>query len=154
MVELSQMKTGEAQDTYELIMRVFRKHVAPVYSEKGIARFLGMLSQTGLSEMNHGEDSFVIVARDHTKIIGMLSVINKNHIALIFVDSYYQGKGIGKNLIDEAIKKCSGRNSGITAVTVSSSPNSESFYKETGFEATGDEIDDEGLRFTPMRKLL
>jgi predicted GNAT family N-acyltransferase len=148
------MKNGEEQETYELILRVFHEHVAPVYSENGVAKFLGMLSPDGLSEMNNGRNSFVILAKDRSNIIGMLSIINENHIALIFVDSKYQGKDIGKKLIEEAIKKCLRRNSDLSAVTVSSSPNSNLFYKNIGFEVQGDEIDEEGMRFTPMKKVI
>ncbi|AAM07009.1 TPA: GNAT family N-acetyltransferase [Methanosarcina acetivorans] len=154
MIDMFPMEKGEEQETYELIVRVFHKYVAPVYSENGVARFLGMLSPEGLSEMNNGKNSFVIVARDQSKIIGMISVINDSHIALFFVSPRYQGKGIGKNILDEAIKNCLNRNPELSAVTVSSSPNSKSFYEEAGFEVIGNEINEEGLRFTPMRKLL
>jgi hypothetical protein len=44
LIDLYSMKKGEEQETYELIVRVFHKYVAPVYSENGVARFLGMLS--------------------------------------------------------------------------------------------------------------
>ncbi len=88
------MKKGEEQETYELILRVFHRHVAPVYSKNGVAKFLSMLSPAGLSERNGGKKSFVIMAKD------------------------------------------------------------QSFYEETGFEVLGDEINEEGMRFTPMQKLL
>ncbi len=104
MIDLHLMDNGEEQETYELIVRVFHNYVAPVYSENGIAKFLSMLSPEGLSEMTNGKNSFVILARDQSKIIGMLSVINESHIALVFVDPENQRKGIGINLIDEAIK--------------------------------------------------
>lgn len=57
------MANGEEQETYELIVRVFHKYVAPVYSENGIAIFLSMLSPEGLSEMKNGKNSFVILAK-------------------------------------------------------------------------------------------
>ncbi|HPQ44731.1 MAG TPA: GNAT family N-acetyltransferase [Syntrophales bacterium] len=148
------MHEGEEQQTYGLIVRVFHEYVAPFYSENGVSKFLGILSPTRLSEMNNGNNSFVIVAKDQSRIIGMLSVINDSHIALLFVDPLYQGKGIGKNLIDEAIKNCLNRNPALSAVTVSSSPNAKAFYEEAGFEVLRDEIDEEGMRFTPMQKLL
>lgn len=152
MIEICSMEKGEEQETYELIVRVFYKYVAPVYSENGVAKFLGMLSPNGLSEMRNGESSFVILAKDQSGIIGMLSVINKNHIGLLFVDQENQRKGIGKKLIGEAIKKCLSRNSELSAVTVSSSPNSKTFYEAAGFKVEGSEIDEDGMRFTPMRK--
>ncbi len=154
MIEIYPMRKGEEQETYDLIVRVFHKYVAPVYSENGSAKFLDMLSPGGLSEMRMGESSFVILAKNQSKIIGMLSVINESHIALIFVDPEYQRKGIGKNLIDEAINECLNRNPDLSVVTVSSSPNSKIFYEATGFEVQGNEIDEDGMRFTPMKKLI
>jgi GNAT superfamily N-acetyltransferase len=152
VIAIFPMGKDEEQETCELIIRVFHRYVAPVYSKSGVDKFLGMLSPDRLNEMSNGRSSFVIVAKDQSKIIGMLSVINESHIALLFVAQEYQRKGIGKKLIDEAIKKCLDRNPDLSEVAVSSSPNSKSFYEEAGFEALGDEINEEGMRFTPMRK--
>ena len=154
MINIFPMVKGEEQETYELIVRVFHKYVAPVYSKDGIDKFLGMLSPDGLNGMSSGQSSFVILAKEKSKIIGMLSVINESHIALIFVDPEHQGNGIGNHLIDEAIRKCLNRNPDLSEVTVSSSPNSKSFYEKAGFEVLGDEINEEGMRYTPMRKLI
>ena len=154
MIDISPMQEGEEQQTYELILRVFHEYVAPVYSANGIAKFLSMLSPDGLSAMRNGGNSFVILAKDQSRIIGMLSVIDKIHIALIFVDPENQRKGVGKKLIDEAVKICLNRNSDLSAITVSSSPNSRIFYEKIGFKAQGNEIDEDGMCFTPMRKLI
>ena len=148
------MQEGEEQQIYQLIVRVFYQQVAPVYSANGITRFLNMLSPQRLTEMNNGEDSFVIIARDQSRLAGILSVINNSHIALIFVEPSYQGKGIGKQLIAQAIKLCRKRKPEISEITVSSSPNSRSFYEDVGFETTDNEINEAGMRYTPMKKLL
>ena len=66
------------------------RFVAPVYSENGVAKFLSMLSPDGLSDARNGKNSFVILAKDQSKIVG--------------------------------------------------------------FEVIGNEINEEGMRFTPMRK--
>ncbi len=154
MIKLFPMEKGEEEETCELIKRVFQNQVAPVYSRDGVAKFLSMLSQEGLSEMRNGKNSFVILAKSQTQIIGMVSVINDSHIALIFVDSGYQGESVGKKLIDEAVKSCLIRDPSISAITVSSSPNSKSFYESLDFELLEEEINEVGMRFTPMRKLV
>jgi ribosomal protein S18 acetylase RimI-like enzyme len=154
MVEYSHMTEGDEDRVCDLIARVFIKHVAPVYSEKGVEYFLGMLSPKGLRELNEGKSSFVIVARQLNELIGMLAVREESHIALIFVDSEYQGRGIGKNLINKALTICLNRDPKMRAITVSSSPNSKSFYEEIGFKAQGEEVDEFGMRFTPMQKTI
>lgn len=112
------MKSGEETDIYNLIVRVFDQYVAPAYSPSGIDIFLGMLSAKGLQEMSVGLDSFVLVAKENTEIVGMLSVINRNHIALIFIDSRYQGRGIGKKLMDECISICKNEDDTLSEITV------------------------------------
>lgn len=154
LIDIYPMKKGDEQEVYELFVHVFHKHVAPFYSKNGIAKFLGMLSPEGLKEMSNGRNSFVVLAKDQSTIVGMLSVINESHIALIFVAPENQRKGIGNNLINEAIKICLNQNPDLSTITVSSSPNSKSFYLKAGFEVLGDEINEEGMLFTPMRKLI
>jgi GNAT superfamily N-acetyltransferase len=148
------MEKGEEKEVYDLILQVFHKFVAPTYSQKGIETFLDMVSPKALCEANKGKNSFVIIAEHRNRPIGMLAIRKDSHIALIFVDSKYQGKGVGKHLLDEAIKICLNRNSDLTEVTVSSSPNSMRFYEGVGFEAQGIEVDQNGMRFTPMRKII
>jgi predicted GNAT family N-acyltransferase len=154
MIVYHSMKESEVNCVYDLIVRVFHEHVAPVYSDKGVDTFLSKISPTTLLEVNKGESSFVIVARQNNKPIGMLAVIEENHVALIFVESRYQGKGIGKGLIDEAIKICQNRNPGLKSITVSSSPNSKTFYERIGFKAQSDEVDEDGMRYTPMQRIV
>ncbi len=148
------MKADEADYVYDLILRVFQEHVAPVYSTDGVEKFLGMLSIEWLCEVGKGINSFVILAKHQNKPIGMLAVINENHITLIFVDPKYQGEGIGKRLIDEATRLCIEKSPAIKAITVSASPNSISFYQTIGFEAQGEEVDEDGMRFVPMQKII
>ena len=79
-------------------------------------------------------------------------MINVSHIALLFVDTDFHGKGIGTNLIQEAINMCLKNNPDLEAITVSSSPNSLSFYKSVGFEIGAEEVNENGMRFIPMEK--
>jgi N-acetylglutamate synthase-like GNAT family acetyltransferase len=154
MIIYDYMNETEVDVVYELILRVFHKHVAPEYSEKGIERFVSKISSRKLRELREGEHSFVIVARDEGKLIGMLALRGENHVSLIFIDSNYQGRGVGRKLVEKAIAICTGRNPEISTITVCSSPNSGKFYEEIGFRATDQELADNGLRYTPMRKVL
>jgi hypothetical protein len=98
VIDLCSMKKGEEQETYELIVRVFHKYVAPVYSKNGVEKFLGMLSPDGLSEMNNGRNSFVIVAKDQSKIMGML--LSEQHETLCSkLRGFYQYFGVRSNFI-------------------------------------------------------
>jgi len=137
MIVYGPMKESEEKDVYSLIVRIFQEHVAAVYSKKGIEKFLCILSPNGLCEMNKRKSSFVVLAKHPNRPIGMLAVRNESNIALIFVHLKYQGKGIGKRLLGEAIKICLNRNSELTVVTMSSSPNSILSMKESALRLKG-----------------
>jgi GNAT superfamily N-acetyltransferase len=146
------LEENEADRVFQLIKEVFQEHVAPEYSERGIERFFQKVTTTKVKELSEGKDSFVLTARQRKKIIGMIAVRDKNHISLIFVESNFQSKGIGKRLVEEAIKVCQKRDPAITTITVNSSPNSEKFYERIGFMPTDGELGDHGLRYKPMKK--
>lgn len=92
------MKTGEEKHAYKLVRRVFHKHVAPTYSKKGIKTFLSMLSVEFFKEASN--EKFTIVTEYQNQLVGILAFININHIALLFVDSKFQGKGVGNGGIE------------------------------------------------------
>lgn len=146
------MEKGEEHDVYDLILKVFHKHVAPIYSQKGIETFLGMLSIDFLKEVSLGK--FTVVAEQNNKLFGMISIINTNHIALLFVSSEFQNLGIGKDLIQFSINKCLEKSPDLKTITVSSTPNSLLFYEKNGFIKIDEEQNENGMRFIPMQKKL
>lgn len=154
MTTYEYLHESEAECVYQLITAVFLDHVAPTCSAQGVAWFFNQVTSSRVTELSKGKDSFVLVAREDGKITGMLAIRNANHISLIFVDSLFQGTGIGRRLVEEAIRICKERNPGINEITVNASPNAETFYERIGFEATDEERSDHGLRFKPMEKRL
>jgi predicted GNAT family N-acyltransferase len=146
------IKSGEEFHVYDLILNVFHKSVAPTYSDEGIDTFTKMLTPSFLAEKSGGHFTFVTDIKN--RIVGTMTVLKMNHIALLFVDSDFQGRGIGTELIKSGIDICLMEHPDLKSLTVSSSPNSKSFYNNAGFETTGDERDENGMRFTPMEKLI
>lgn len=142
------IEDGEEDRVHDLILRVFYRYVAPTYSMEGIDTFTGMLTPSFLVEKKAGK--FTVVAELEGRILGVLTMINASHIALLFVESEFQGNGVGKGLIRCGVDLALGRSPVLNTITVSSSPNSTSFYKSVGFEAAGDEKDENGMRFLPM----
>lgn len=146
------LRAGEEDYAHDLILRVFGKHVAPTYTREGIKTFLGMLTLEFLRETK--PEKFTIVAEQEGKLVGISSIVRTCHIALLFVDSQFQGRGIGKGLIQSCISTCIEKNPGLRALTVSSTPNSVSFYENVGFVKIGEEKDENGMRFIPMQKTI
>jgi len=77
-------------------------------------------------------------------------MINMSHIALLFVNSEMQGNGIGNSFIQFGINRCLEDHPDMKEITVSSSPNSLSFYQNIGFKSIGEETNERGVRFIPM----
>lgn len=136
------IETVEEAQVYDLILNIFHRFVAPTYFKDGIDTFNKMLSPSFFEEKNRYK--FTII----------LTIISVNHIALLFVDSEFQRQGIGKNLIKTGIDMCLKEHPDLKTITVSSSPNSISFYKYVGFEIIRNEKDENGMRFIPMEKRL
>ena len=144
------MRAGEEETVYELVLSVFHRHVAPIYSRNGIETFLSMLSVDFLK--NNDPNIFTLIAESNQRLIGMLTNISMGHIALLFVDAEFQGNGIGKELLHHYIQYCIERYPRLTNITVSASPNSKSFYEHAGFIKVDAEHNENGMRFIPMQK--
>jgi N-acetylglutamate synthase-like GNAT family acetyltransferase len=144
------IENGEEDSVHDMILKVFHQFVAPTYSKSGIEKFTGMLSPSFLVERK--ADKFTIVAELDGRIAGCLTMINKGHIALLFVDSELRGGGIGSSLIRYGIDLALERFPDLNTITVSSSPNSVSFYRSVGFATVGEERNEDGMRFLPMAK--
>ncbi len=82
------------------------------------------------------------------KVVGMLTLKNKEHISLLFVKKEYQRQGIGKSLLEACRAFC--REQGILDLTVNAAPTGLAFYLANGFTASASERFEGGIHFTPM----
>lgn len=147
------MKPGEEACVVDLILRVFTKFVAHQFSQEGIAEFKKFIRSDALSERMRAGNIMLLAESGH-KIIGFIEVRENNHIALLFVESLYQCRGVGKELIRRSIKICKSRKPELHRITVNSSPNAYNAYQKYGFIATDDEKVKNGIRFIPMALIL
>lgn len=144
------MKAGEEESVFSLVLQVFGDFVAPEYSHQGAATFLNMISIDFFKENN--SEKFTIVAEHKNRLVAMMSVIQCRHIALLFVDSDYQKKGIGRQLIQFGIRKCLEYSPATNVISVSSTPNAQSFYERAGFVKKGEEKNENGMKYIPMER--
>jgi GNAT superfamily N-acetyltransferase len=90
------------------------------------------------------------VALEGAMIVGIAVIKPPSHIYHLFVRSDRQRSGIGRRLMNEALRFISDR-SGRATVTVNSSLNAVDAYRKFGFRMRGDEVvDGAGVRFQPM----
>lgn len=144
---------NEWEEAMALAWRVFKKFNAPEYTEEGVETFLDFISDEGLHQMFLAGEYKLFVAESGGKIVGMISLRMNKHISLLFVDEKFHHIGVAKKLVDYLINymindvdRC--------RLTVNASPYAVGFYHKMGFKDTDLETIKEGIRFTPMMKMV
>lgn len=90
----------------------------------------------------------LVVAEVGTTLAGLLELRDESHVAMLFVESACQRRGIGRALLRAAF----GPEADWPSLTVNSAPGAEGAYERLGFVATGPEEERNGMRYLPMRR--
>jgi len=133
----------------ELAWSTFAKFDAPDYSEEGIKNFYNFVNDDNLRKMFIAGHYQLFIAIYADKYLGMISLREKIHISLLFVDGDYHCNGIGSALI-KFVSNYVLTEEGIDRITVNSSPYAIDFYHRLGFRDTHKETTADGIKFTPM----
>ncbi len=133
----------------KLAWDTFGKFDAPDYSQEGITNFYNFVHDDLLRKMFIAGHYQLFVAMDGEKCVGMISLREKKHISLLFVDADYHGNGVGSALI-KYVSKYGVEEEGIDRLTVNAAPYAVGFYHKRGFRDLGPETVADGIRFTPM----
>lgn len=141
------------QETMEMIWRTFLRFEASDYTAEGVANFRDFITDGRIYRMFLEGTYLMMVALDQGKIIGQISVRNRNHISLLFVDEAYHKKGVGRELVSsmgEYLKKEKNE----LFMSVKAAPYAVGFYRRTGFHICSPEEEFSGIRVTSMEKFL
>lgn len=145
------------KEEYETIMgivwRTFLKFEAPVYSKEGVQSFQDFITDPILHRMFVLGEYPIFVAVYKETILGMISLRNRTHISLLFVEKKYHKQGVGRELVDY-LKNYMQTETAECRLTVNASPYGLGFYRKLGFMDTDKEQEREGVRFTPMISFL
>lgn len=144
---------NEWDDAMDLAWRTFLKYEADIYSEEGIRNFEDFITDTTLHRMFTMGVYQMFVALDGIKIIGMITLRNRSHISLLFVDEKYHRKGVGSALISY-LQEYLLMQTATDKVTVNAAPYGVAFYHKLGFRDIGPEEVRDGIRYTPMKFVL
>lgn len=138
---VKRLKSNETETALDLVMKVFMEYESPDYSEEGVEEFnKTMQDEEYLSKL------CMYGAYASERLIGVIATRSEGtHIALFFVDSDFQGKGVGRSLFQTVLA-----DNDSNRITVNSSPYAVPIYKKLGFTETDSEQAVNGLRFTPM----
>lgn len=151
--EIRNIKTKELEETLNLVKSVFDEFEAPYYSEYGTENFYKFANHENLEKMLK-ENLRILVAKCDDKIIGMIAYRDYSHISMLFVDKKYHHNGIEKELTLKMISDCKQNNKELLNVTVNSSPYAVGFYEKLGFVKQDEEKEVDGIKFTPMKKII
>ena len=114
----------------KLAWDTFAKFNAPDYSDEGIENFDKFVHDDMLRKMFLAGHYQLFVAMDGTKYAGMLSLREKKHISLLFVDEYYHRHGVASALLAYVCRYAL-YEEGVDRVTVNAAPYATGFYHNT-----------------------
>jgi ribosomal protein S18 acetylase RimI-like enzyme len=138
----------EWEDAMGLAWRTFLKFEGSDYTREGIGNFQDFITDQALRRMFLQGEYIVYGAFYCGKIVGIISLRNKEHISLLFVDEEFHKMGIGRKLVYE-LQKLEKKMGGYR-LTVDASPYAVGFYHKVGFVDTNLEQAKDGIRYTPM----
>lgn len=152
-MKFSVMQPGQEKVVINIVKEAFDKSVASGYAQEGIEEFFKFANENSLAERTKS-NSFAIIAYQDKNAVGVIEIKDYCHIAMYFVKPYYQKKGCGKALFNEALSIIIRKGNGINRLTVNSSLNAVPSYERLGFKIQSKEQCFNGVRFIPMALIL
>lgn len=146
-----EIEPGEEEAACRLVLECFDEFVAPGYSQEGVTEFKKYVNSAVLKSRLHNSESFVLLAVNVDELVGIIEIRSFNHVSLLFVKKDFHKKGIARQLLNLALKKCIHHNTQLEFVDVNSSPNAVGVYEKLGFIKTGSEQVINGIRFFPLK---
>lgn len=143
----------EWDDAMALAWRTFMRFEAGDYTQEGIKSFQDFITDSVLHRMFLMGAYQLFVAQERGRIVGMISLRNETHISLLFVDAAYHKRGIGRKLI-EYVSDYVCNEEGYRRITVNAAPYAVGFYHKLNFRDTQEEQTSDGIRYTPMERML
>ena len=137
----------------KLAWETFLIFEAQEYGEEGIESFRDFISDQRLKKMFLKGEYQMMVALHEDKLIGFITVRNRSHISLLFVNKKYHRQGIGSILI-EKMGEYMITEVGVDYMTVDSAPYALEFYHKLGFWDLAPRQQKQGIIYTSMKKNL
>ncbi|WP_085676028.1 MULTISPECIES: GNAT family N-acetyltransferase [unclassified Pseudomonas] len=129
-----------------LCLEAFTLAVAPSLSEHGVETFAKVASEQAFAERMEG-DNLILVCEVDGLICGLIELKEGRHVAMLFVASAWQRRGVGTRLVHAALGHARTK-----IVTVRASLSSVAAYLRYGFVLAGDVGEHAGLVYQPMEK--
>jgi len=145
-IVLRDLRRGEESRACSLARQVFSETVAPGLPGDGIEEFHRYAEPLAFAARLASHHAALVATR-RNKLVGLIEIRHKRHIAMLFVAQSHRGRGVGSRLLERALTLCDPG-----PVTVHAAPDAFAFYARHGFTATAPEQLVNGLRFVPMSR--
>ena len=152
-IQIRRANIHDWDEAIALAWKTFLKFEAKDYGQEGIDSFRDFLTDSLLRRMFLIGEYPMFIAFDGEKQAGMISLRNKKHISLLFVEEGHHRRGIGRALIG-SIEHYIRSESQERAITVNAAPYAVGFYHQIGFEDVAPQLSKDGITYTPMEKRL
>jgi GNAT superfamily N-acetyltransferase len=149
-MQIEKLDKISINDALELVWNVFREFEACEYSEQGVATFKEFISYNSMIKRINNDEIVFWGCFIEKKLVGVIALIRKNHISLLFVLKEYHRRGIAKKLFNVLADSCRMAEE-VNTITVNSSPYAVEVYHHLGFKDIDCEQTVDGIRFTPMK---
>lgn len=147
-VQVRPAAVEEWENAMGLAWKTFLKFEGNDYEPEGIKNFQDFITDQSLRKMFLVGEYILYGAFYRGELVGVVSLRNKEHVSLLFVDEAFHKMGIGRKLINQMQEIAKGL--GSYRLTVNASPYAVGFYHKVGFVDTNIEQKKDGIRYTPM----
>ena len=117
----------------------------------GAEAFLQALSPSAIAQLIDAQNMRYLKAMHGDQLVGVVAVRDGTHLYHLFVDTLFQGKGLGR-MLWEYILSAERHQESVRAFTVNSSVSAVPIYERFGFRVTGARTETKGIAFIPMRR--
>jgi ribosomal protein S18 acetylase RimI-like enzyme len=152
MNEITILEKSRVKEFYDLVRDVYNEFVSKDYSDIGNKTFFEYVNTIEIEKRMNEGNWFYVCIKD-SKIVGVLEVRNKNHIALFFVDNKYQKQNIGRDLFNYYLKDLQSKKVNIDYIEVNSSIYAKEIYMKLGFKLESDLQETNGIKYYYMKRV-
>ena len=156
MYPIRKITPSEVPEALSLALEVFMQFEAPDYSAEGVETFKRDIVENQEFTANCKQGICPIYAAFHNgKIIGIIGMRpGKTHINLAFTKKEYHRQGVATAIFNYLLADLLKENPELKEITLNSSPYGKPFYLHLGFTPTSEELETDGIIYTPMKYVI
>lgn len=156
MYTIRKITPAEVREALALALEVFLQFEAPDYGPEGVETFKRDIveNEDFISRCEQGICP-IYAAFDGERMIGMIGMrSNKTHINLVFTKKEYHRRGVATAIFRYLLGDLRKENPSLKELTLNSSPYGKGFYLRLGFLPLSEELERNGIRYTPMKYVI